>query len=606
MPRHLTADQLREAFLRFFESKGHVIVSSSPLIPQGDPTLLFTTAGMVQMKPYFMQEATPPKPRLTSSQKCFRTTDIEQVGNLKHLTFFEMLGNFSVGDYFKREATAWAWEFVTQRLELPEERLWTTVYTTDDEAYACWTDLGVPPERIVRYGEVEGNFWGPAGDTGPCGPCSEIHYDFGAEQGCGQETCGPACDCGRFLEIWNLVFMELYQDAAGNRTPLPRKNIDTGMGLERTVTLLQGKQSVYDTDVFGPIIDRVADLAGRRYGDDPAADRAIRVLAEHGRAVAFLIGDGVIPSNEGRGYVLRRVLRRALRFARSLGLTIGASLEAAILIQVVRAVLDRMGDVYPSLVENQAFVERVVASEEAKFARTLEVGLTRLDDLIAATEAGGARELAGEEVFRLYDTYGFPVELTAELAEERGLAIDRTGFAAALDRQREQARQAAKFGGAERAPVEVYHELNAPKAEFLGYQTVTATSRVTGLIAGGQPVDRLEADASGEVVLAATPFYAEAGGQVGDTGWIASPTGRFEVTDTTRPVPDLIVHHGRLVEGSLALNEEVEARVDVHRRLAIGRNHTATHLLHAALRKVLGGHVQQAGSLVAPERLRFD
>jgi alanyl-tRNA synthetase len=599
----MTSDQVRKAFLDFFEEKGHKIIPSSSLIPRGDPTLLLTTAGMVQFKPYFLGEASPPSPRLASCQKCFRTTDIESVGNPKHLTFFEMLGNFSVGDYFKKEAIGWAWEFVTEWLKLPKERLWITIFLDDDEAFGYWREVGVPEERILRFGE-EDNFWGPAGDSGPCGPCSEIHYDFGKEVGCGKPSCGPNCDCGRFSEIWNLVFTQYNQDRQGNRTPLPKPNIDTGMGLERTAAVVQGKTSVYETDLFVPLIQKIAKLAGRKYGSDNNTDNAMRVIAEHSRGIAFLIADGVIPSNEGPGYVLRRVLRRTSLFGRRLGL------DKTFLAATARTTIEKMGHVYPELKQRQDFILQVVESEEARFAETLSTGLELLDGIMA--KAGGRKEISGTDAFKLYDTYGFPVELTQEIAADRGFSVDLKGFEREMEKQKEKARAARKVEPIELTLKPRSLNLTLRKPEFVGYDNLMYKTVIIGL-SDYKPTDEkskptLRRGQEAGLILQATPFYGEMGGQVGDTGEIRGPTGRFLVTNTVRSQaqPDVIVHQGKLVEGSLSVGDEVEAMVDEERRLDIARNHTATHLLQMALRQVLGEHVQQRGSLVAPDRLRFD
>jgi len=449
----VTGDEIRKAFLRFFEGKGHTVLPSSPLIPQGDPTMLLTTAGMVQIKPYFLGLATPPNPRLASCQKCFRTTDIEAVGDTKHLTFFEMLGNFSVGDYFKKEAIDWAWEFVTQWLKLPPERLWITIFLDDEEAFKHWQEVGVPTERITRLGE-EDNFWGPAGDSGPCGPCSEILYDFGEEFGCDKPDCGPGCDCGRFSEIWNLVFTQYNQDKEGRRTPLPKPNIDTGMGLERTAAVMQGKISVYDTDLFAPVVARVAELAGKPYGQvdktlrDETVDRAISIVAEHARGITFLIADGVIPSNEERGYVLRRLVRRAFLFGSKLGIK-GQPLKviegmrvivtAPFLGDVCEKVIERMRHVYPELdnEDKKMFILRVINEEEGKFDNTFGMGLALIDGLLREAEEEGMKVISGEKAFKLHDTYGFPKELTAEIAAERGFSVDLEGFEQAMKRRRD-------------------------------------------------------------------------------------------------------------------------------------------------------------------------
>jgi alanyl-tRNA synthetase len=600
----MTSNEVREAFLRFFAEKDHKIIPSSSLIPRGDPTLLLTSAGMVQFKPYFLGEEVPPSPRLASCQKCFRTTDIESVGNPKHLTFFEMLGNFSVGDYFKREAISWAWEFVTQRLGLPPERLWATIFLDDDESFGYWREVGVPEERILRFGEEE-NFWGPAGDSGPCGPCSEIHYDFGEEFGCGKPSCRPNCDCGRFSEIWNLVFTQYDQDKDGHRTLLPKPNIDTGMGLERTAAVVQGKTSVYETDLFVPLIQRISELAGRKYGSDDNSDNAMRIIAEHSRGIAFLIADGVIPSNEGRGYVLRRVLRRTSLFGRRLGL------DKPFIDQIAEATIELMGHIYPELVQRQGFILQVVENEEARFGETLSTGLELLDGIVAEAASKGRGEISGEQAFKLYDTYGFPVELTTEIAADRGFSVDLAGFEQEMEKQRERGRGVGiseKVGISEEVIVvkrRVEHR-DIKATPFVGYGNFKCKSIIIDLSVDNKSVETIQEGQEASLVLGETPFYAEMGGQVGDTGEIRGPTGRFLVTNTIRTPRDIFVHQGRVTEGSLTVGDEVEAEVDMERRLDIARNHTATHLLQMALRQVLGEHVQQRGSLVAPDRLRFD
>ena len=575
--------------------------SSSLIPPPDDPTLLLTSAGMVQFKPYFMGERRPPKHRLTSVQKCFRVTDVDEVGDASHLTFFEMLGNFSVGDYFKEKAIEWAWEFVTERMSLPKERLWAAIYLDDDEAHDIWLETGVPEERIRRFDEKE-NYWGPAGNEGPCGPCSEIHYDFGGtcRQGKPNEGCGPNCDCGRFLELWNLVFMQFYQGTDGTRTPLPNPNIDTGMGLERAALILQDAPSIYETDLFQPLVARVCQLSGKEYGKDAETDVAIRVVAEHARSAAFLIADSVAPDNQGRGYVLRRLIRRAIRFARKLGLETGRS---AVLPLVAEAVIQKMGGVYPNLAEGRDFVLRVLQEEEERFSQVYETGMRILEEMFASERNGS---LAGEQAFLLYDTYGFPVEVTAEIAREHGMEVDMDGFQREMESQRQRGRIAGeRFAGTYDAQ-RLYQEMGVGQIEFLGYETTTAPSVITGLIVDGLPVSEVSQGQEVEVILRETPFYAEGGGQVGDTGIIEGPKGDIRVEDTQSPVAGVIVHRGRVVKGAVARGDEVVASVDGDRRLDAARNHTATHLLHAALRAVLGSHVRQAGSLVTPDRLRFD
>jgi alanyl-tRNA synthetase len=523
------------------------------------------------------------------------------VGDSKHLTFFEMLGNFSVGDYFKKEAILWAWDFVTKYLKLPEERLWITIYLDDDEAFACWREVGVPAGRILRSGE-EDNFWGPVGDSGPCGPCSEIHYDLGEEFGCGKAECKPNCDCGRFSEIWNLVFTQYNQDQGGQRTPLPKPNIDTGMGLERTLAAIQGKSSPYGTDLFFPLVDRICRLSGKKYERDENIDQAIRIVAEHSRGIAFLVADGVMPSNEGRGYVLRRILRRASLFGRKLGL------NDPFLNEMAEVAVSTMSHIYPELIANQSLITEVIRVEEEKFITTLDTGLNLVEKLIGEASAQGRGGLTSEEVFRLYDTYGFPPELIAEIAGEKGLFIDWEGFQAAMERQRERARatQKVSVGGT----LDLKGELNVkrlPKqTDFVGYKVVSSQSKVLELRVKGQPVETASQGHEVDITLDRSPFYGEMGGQVGDTGQITSPKGRVTIANTIRTPSDVIVHQGEVVGGSISVGEEVEAKVDFARRLDIARNHTATHLLQAALRQIVDKRIEQKGSLVEPERFRFD
>ncbi len=586
-----TGDEIRAAYLRFFEERGHLVMPSASLIPAGDPTLLLTSAGMVPFKPYYAGDETPPNPRLASAQKCFRTTDIDVVGDLTHNTMFEMLGNFSIGDYFKREAITWAWEFTTEVLLLPPERIWVTVHYTDDEARAIWRDeVGVPDERIVTLGD-EDNFWGPAGDEGACGPSSELYYDFGEEHGPGMK---PGDDTDRFVEYWNLVFPQFHQAVDGTRTDLPAPGIDTGMGLERITAIMQGVKSGYETDLLAPIRQRVERLAGRTYWEDPDDDFAIHVVTEHTRSASFLIADGVVPANEGRGYVLRRVIRRGIRFARKLGV------EAGFLTDVAGAVIERFGALYPELREHERFVLKTLESEEERFYDAIALGMPVLEECIAR---GGTIE--GADAFRLYDTYGFPLELTQEIARERGLDVDVTGFERAMEEQRERGRAAARFGGG-REEIRAYEALDVRETAFLGYDRIETDTVVAAILKNGDAVRRAETGERVEVVLRETPFYAEGGGQVGDTGLIRSPNGTVRVSDTQKPLGELIVHTAEVVEGAVAVGDAVHASVDAERRLDVARNHTATHLLHAALRDVLGSHVRQAGSLVAPDRLRFD
>ncbi len=595
----MTGDEIRSAFLRFFEGKGHTIMPSSSLIPQRDPTLLLTTAGMVQFKPYYLGEEVPPNPRLASCQKCFRTTDVEAVGDAGHLTFFEMLGNFSIGDYFKREAVSWAWEFVTRWLKLSPQRLWISIYLDDDESFQHWREIGVPEARILRFGE-EDNFWGPAGESGPCGPCSEIYYDFGEEAGCGKASCAPGCECGRFSEIWNLVFTQYNQDKEGKRTLLPKPSIDTGIGPERTAAAVQGKTSVYETDLFVPLIERISELAGKQYGADNEVDNAMRIIAEHGRGIAFLIADGVIPGNEGRGYVLRRLLRRTALFGRRL------KADKPFLLETAKITIAQMGHIYPEIVQRQDFILKVIELEEARFGETLSIGLELLDGIMAEAASKGKSKISGKRAFQLYDTYGFPAELTAEIARRQGFTVDMAGFEKEMEKQRERARDAHKFEITLKEAIGLHNQLNIEATPFVGYESLQHKSVIISLISGDSSTETVGEGQEASLVLESTPFYGEMGGQAGDTGQISSRSGKFLVTNAIRVPPDIIVHQGRVTEGSFTVGEEVAAEVDSERRLDIARNHTATHLLQYALRQVLGEHVQQRGSLVAPDQFRFD
>ncbi len=625
----MNGDQIRDSFIQYFESKGHQHMPSAPLIPAGDPTLLFTSAGMVPFKPFFMGEQTPPSRRLTSSQKSFRTTDIDEVGDHKHLTFFEMLGNFSIGDYFKEGAVGFAWELVTQLFSLSPDRLYITIHLDDDEAFDIWHDqIGVPSDRIYRYGDKD-NWWGPAGTEGPTGPCSEIHYDGGVEKGChgGRmveidvltaqlreerdgaaarevDGCHPNCDCERFVELWNLVFMQYYQDPERNRTPLPAPSVDTGMGLERAAVILQGKNNIYETDLFTPIIAKACQLTGREYGAHTDTDFALRVVAEHARAAAFLIGDGVVPGNEGRGYVLRRVIRRAIRYGRRLGLT------GSFLGEVVAEVIPRFQGVYGELSQNREFILRVVNLEEERFAEAFGRGNDILLDMIAAQSSNGndggrPGTISGRDTFVLYDTYGFPPELTAEIAREHDFDVDMDEFEREMENQREQSRSGQHFEGSMEM-LTAYENLGAGRTEFTGHGRIDQESVVAALMVDGASAGHATQGQFAEVVISRTPFYAEGGGQMGDQGYIRGPNGMFRVEDTQSPVAGLIVQKGVVEEGHIAIGDPVEASVDAARRMDSSRNHSGTHILHAALRATLGPHVRQAGSLVSPDRLRFD
>lgn len=602
----MTGNEIRQCFLEFFESKDHTRVAASSLVPHDDPTLLFTNSGMVQFKKVFMGEETRPYVRATTAQSSVRAggkhNDLENVGyTARHHTFFEMLGNFSFGDYFKKEAIAYAWEFLTEKLRLDPQQLWVTIYDDDDEAHALWEQIDTLPKgRIVRMGEKD-NFWA-MGDTGPCGPCSEIHIDQGAAVGCGRPDCALGCDCDRFLELWNLVFMQFYRDEHGTMTPLPKPSIDTGMGLERVAAVLQGKTNNYDCDLFTPIIDYVAKLAGKQYHAGKADDVSMRVIADHARATTFLVADGVLPSNEGRGYVLRRIMRRAIRYGRALGLS-------SFLPGVCALVTEEMHHAYPHLTNTRQLLAKVVANEEQRFGETLDHGLNKLDQEIRRLkkEAGDQAVIQGDFIFKLYDTYGFPVDIVRDIAIEKGIAFDEPGFARAMEQQREQSRKSWKGSDVDHLEAGII-ELGSQskKAEFIGYGVTQGVSIVEGIInAAGQLVSEAKAGETLRLFCAQTPFYAESGGQIGDQGEITWPEGRFKVEKTFAPVEGLILHEGQLVQGILTIGAQVELAV-AERRSDTVLNHTATHLLQAAMKKVLGDHIKQAGSAVDHNRLRFD
>ncbi|MGH8906449.1 MAG: alanine--tRNA ligase, partial [Egibacteraceae bacterium] len=596
----MRSSEIRRIFLEFFRQRDHRIWPSSSLI-SNDPTLLLTVAGMVQFQPYFRGEAVPAHPRAASVQKCVRTNDIENVGETtRHFTLFEMLGNFSFGDYFKREAIAWAWQLSTlpppHGFGFDPQRIWATVYTDDDEAERLWlSETDVPAARIVRRGKAD-NFW-DTGAAGPCGPSSELYYDRGPEHG---REGGPEVDESRYLEFWNLVFMQFERDAAGGILgELPKQSIDTGMGLERMAMLLQGVPNAYETDVMRPMLDRASELTGVAYGAGGREDVFLRVIAEHARAASFLIADGVLPSNEARGYILRRLLRRAVRNARKLGT------DRPIMRSMTQTVIDTLGEAWPELRQQAQLITRVAVAEEEAFSRTLRTGLVMLDSAIAATRQAGQTALPGRTAFTLHDTYGFPVDLTLEIAREQGLGLDRDAFAAAMAEQRERARAALKRGGDAGTPADTYRKAGA--SAFLGYVTEEAETRIGAIVAGADLL--LEAAGEGDevqLILARTPFYAESGGQLGDHGLITTDTGRFLVSDTTSPVEGVIVHHGRIVAGELTAGQDAHAEIDHARRASLRRGHTATHLLHATLREVVGGHAAQAGSAIDAGRFRFD
>ncbi|MDH4106482.1 MAG: alanine--tRNA ligase, partial [Gammaproteobacteria bacterium] len=594
----MTSTQLRAAFLEYFRQQGHAVVPSSSLVPGNDPTLLFTNAGMVQFKDLFLGKEKRGYVRAVTSQRCVRAggkhNDLENVGyTARHHTFFEMLGNFSFGDYFKPDAIRFAWEFVTGKdwLGIDPERLMVTVYHTDDEAFDIWhTQVGVPKDRIVRIGDKPGggsdNFW-QMGETGPCGPCTEIFYDHGAGIAGGPPGSDDA-DGDRWIEIWNLVFMQFDRSADGTLTPLPKPSVDTGMGLERVAAVMQGVHSNYEIDLFRNLIEAAAKATGTT---DLTAN-SLKVIADHARAASFLIADGVQPSNEGRGYVLRRIMRRAIRHGFMLGQ------KQPFFHRLVRTLEQEMGPAYPELTAQRTHIEKVILQEEERFAETLSQGMSLLDTALGAL--GGTKQIPGETVFRLYDTYGFPVDLTNDIARERGLSIDEPGFEAAMDAQRARARAASKFNVDLRGDLQLDSQTS-----FVGYDGETGQGKVVALFSGKQPVTELQAGDEGQVVLDITPFYAESGGQVGDAGELAAGAARFTVSDTQK-LGKAHLHVGRLAGGSLKVGDNVAAVVDGARRQATRANHSATHLLHAALRQVLGAHVTQKGSLVAPDRLRFD
>ena len=599
--RYMSTAEIREKYLRYFEEKGCKRMPSSSLIPD-DPSLLLTSAGMVQFKPYFLQQKHLESPYIgtTTVQKCVRTNDIDIIGtDGRHLSFFEMLGNFSFGEYFKKEMCEWALDFSVNELELPMDRLYFTVFEDDDETIEIWKSLGVDESHITRLGEDD-NFW-RAGPTGPCGPCSELYFDQGEHVGCGSPDCAPGCDCDRFLEYWNCVFTQYDGQEDGTLAPLPKKNIDTGMGLERIAAIMQGVQSNFDTDVLHGLIEVGERLSGRKYGECEADDMALRVMADHSRAVTFMIADGILPSNEGRGYVLRRLLRRAVMKGQLLGI------EGAFMRNYVDQIIEVMGEVYPEAVENRNLICSVVENEEERFGATLSQGRAFLAETLG--ELSG-KVLSGKVAFTLHDTYGFPLEVTQEICAEQGIEVDTQEFAECMQQQRERARAATK-GDAEAAWSTYDGTMTAileqvGETDFCGYTKNQADCKVLALVKDGARVDCLKAGEQGGIVLEKTPFYAEKGGQVGDTGIIYAPDMRATVTDTQEPEKGLVVHYVRVEEGQIAEGSQVRASIDSLRRERIRRNHSATHILHWALREVLGDHVKQAGSLVAPDRLRFD
>ncbi len=607
----MKASEIRQAFLEFFKKYGHTIVKSSSVIPRDDPTLLFTNAGMVQFKRTFLGEEKRRYSRATTSQKCMRAggkhNDLENVGRTaRHHTFFEMLGNFSFGDYFKEDAIRFAWEFLTGELGLPEDKLYATIHEgdsemglgPDEEARGFWARY-LPDERILTF-PTKDNFWS-MGDTGPCGPCSEIIIDQGPGIGCGQPDCRPGCDCDRYLELWNLVFMQFNRSGEGTLAPLPKPSIDTGMGLERIAAVLQKVPSNYDTDIFSPMMASIEQLTGCKYGASAEKDVSFKVIADHSRSAAFLIGDGALPGNEGRGYVLRRVIRRALRHGRFLGL------NRPFLSEVARSVMESMCDAYPELMENRSFITRVILNEEERFNETLDNGLKLLQTEIKRLTDQNARAIPGSLIFKLYDTYGFPIDIITDMSRDSGFQVDEAGFHELMEKQRDQSRAAWK-GSGEREVPEALRRISARgmNMDFLGYETTQADSEVIAMISGGEEIGSASDGMDVELIASATPFYGASGGQVGDKGVITGPSGKITVSDTLKLHPSLIVHVGRVESGTIHVGDPVSLTVDARLRKDTEIHHTATHILHAVLRTVLGDHVKQAGSLVAPDRLRFD
>ena len=599
-----TGSEIRQLFLKFFEDRGHTVVASSSLVPHNDPTLLFTNAGMNQFKDCFLGQEKRAYVRATTSQKCVRAggkhNDLENVGRTaRHHTFFEMLGNFSFGDYFKKEAIAYAWEFLTVDMAMDKDRLYVSVYTDDDEAADIWFEQeGVPRERIFRF--EEDNFWS-MGDTGPCGPCSEIFYDNGPEIGCDSPDCTVGCDCDRYMEIWNNVFMQFNRQADGELVPLPKPAVDTGMGLERLTTVMQGVQSNYDTNLLRDIIGYIEKLSEKTYGDKLEDDVSMRVMADHSRATAYLIADGVMPSNEGRGYVLRRIMRRAMRHAKMLGFA------DPVLYKTATFVLDFMAEAFPQEAERKSFVAKIVEKEEERFMQTLDNGLRILNDQVDILRKKQSTVIPGEVLFKLYDTYGFPTDLTADIVEADGFSIDEAGFESCMEEQRKKARKHWK-GSGEEAVGTIYRELieQGNTVNFIGYKEMQTSSKVVALLHDGEQVSQARVGEQVEILTETTPFYGESGGQAGDIGSICADGLKVDIIETRKPLPELIVHVGKVTEGALEIGQDVQLSVDTTARQSTALNHTSTHILHAVLVEVLGDHVKQAGSLVAPDRLRFD
>lgn len=592
-------NELREKYLAFFESKGHLRLPSFPLVPQGDNTLLLINAGMAPMKKYFLGQEKPPAKRVCTCQKCIRTPDIERVGKTaRHATFFEMLGNFSFGDYFKHEATAYAWEFITKVLEMPVDRLWVSIYETDDEAFDIWTkEVGVDPSHVVRFGK-EDNFWEHG--SLPCGPCSEIYFDRGEKYGCGKPDCKVGCDCDRYVEFWNLVFQQFDSDGKGHYTPLKKPNIDTGMGLERLAVILQDVNNIFEVDTIQNIMKKVSEIAGVKYGDDPKSDVSLRVITDHIRSTVFMAADGILPSNEGRGYVLRRLLRRAARHGRLLGI------KGLFLADIVDTVIEENKVCYPELVEKRDYLKRVISMEEERFAATIDQGLQLLSTMTENIKpsSDGKKTLSGADAFKLYDTYGFPLDLTSDILAEQGIGVDEEEFDKLMLEQRERARAARAAAG--NGALAESNDEDTPQTEFVGYEKLECEAKVAAIIANGERTGFVESGEKVSIILDRTPFYAESGGQVGDCGVITSDKAVVRINDCKKSASGRFVHIGEVISGKLSDGDSVTAKVDVVTRHNTMRNHSAAHLLQASLRRVLGTHVRQAGQLVDSHRVRFD
>ncbi|HEY8348684.1 MAG TPA: alanine--tRNA ligase, partial [Clostridia bacterium] len=598
--KKLGLNEIREQYLRFFESKGHLRLPSFSLVPKNDPSVLLINAGMTPLKPYFTGAEKPPRTRVTTCQKCIRTPDIENVGKTaRHGTFFEMLGNFSFGDYFKKEAITWAWEFVTKVMEMPEDRLYVSIYEEDDEAFEIWNkEVGLAPERIFRMGKKD-NFWEHG--TGPCGPCSEIYFDRGPERGCGKPDCTVGCDCDRYIEFWNLVFTQFNRQEDGTYTKLEKKNIDTGMGLERLAVIMQDVDNLFEVDTIRRILEFVCEKAGVIYGQGHDEDVSIRVITDHIRGTVMMVSDGILPSNEGRGYVLRRLLRRAARHGRLLGI------EGPFLYEVAKVAIRESCEAYPELAEKEEYICKVIKIEEERFAATIDQGIAILNAMIAELKMENKDVLPGSMAFKLHDTYGFPLDLTREIAGEAGLTVDEEGFRAEMAQQKNKARMALKNREMSAWGRDIAAGISKDlRTEFVGYESYSSESRILHIILDDEQVNSAQQGEEVTVILDRTPFYAESGGQVADTGYITGKDGKVRVTGCVKVGEGLYLHTGVVEEGIIEKDAPVTAAIDVERRLAIARNHTATHLLHKALRNVLGDHVTQAGSLVAPDRLRFD